>query len=135
MRVEEDSNHMTSQIIVDTSANTVYNNTLRVRGRESGRYKCTVSNNRHEYFAEDGSQDRLTGMRLVPGIVLLLFLKCYLASLFGPSCSRASKSQCHLQDTYKDFTGVDVWCHTHSHVFLCGILSVWRRGLQCGLHH
>ena len=31
VRVEEDSNHMTSQIIVDTSRNTVYNNTLRVR--------------------------------------------------------------------------------------------------------
>ena len=31
VRVEEDSNHMTSQIIVNTSANTVYNNTLRVR--------------------------------------------------------------------------------------------------------
>ena len=47
--VEEDSNHMTSQIIVDTSSNTVYNNTLRVRGRESGRYVCYVSNNKHEY--------------------------------------------------------------------------------------
>ena len=44
VRVEEDSNHMTSQIIVDTSRNTVYNNTLRVRGRESGRYVCTVRN-------------------------------------------------------------------------------------------
>ena len=31
VRVEEDSNHMTSQIIVDTSRNTVYNNILRVR--------------------------------------------------------------------------------------------------------
>ena len=49
VRVEEDSTHMTSQIIVDTSRNTVYNNTLRVRGRESGRYVCTMSNNRHEY--------------------------------------------------------------------------------------
>ena len=48
VRVEEDSNHTASQIIVDTSANTVYNNTLRVRGRERGDYKCTVSNNRHE---------------------------------------------------------------------------------------
>ena len=36
--VEEDSNHMTSQIIVDTSSNTVYNNTLTVRGRETGTY-------------------------------------------------------------------------------------------------
>ena len=48
-RVEEDSNHMTSQIIVDTSSNTVYNNTLRVRGREGGLYVCSISNNRHEY--------------------------------------------------------------------------------------
>ena len=44
VRVEEDSNHMTSQIIVDTSSNTVYNNTLRVRGREGGTYRCNVSN-------------------------------------------------------------------------------------------
>ena len=50
LRVEEDSNHMTSQIIVDISSNTVYNNTLRVRGRESGTYMCNVSNNKHEYI-------------------------------------------------------------------------------------
>ena len=48
--VEEDSNHTTSQIIVDTSSNTVYNNTLRVRGRETTvAYRCTVRNNRHGY--------------------------------------------------------------------------------------
>ena len=44
VRVEEDSNHTTSQIIVNTSANTVYNNTLRVRGRENGVYNCNVTN-------------------------------------------------------------------------------------------
>ena len=71
VRVEEDSNHMTSQIIVDTSANTVYNNTLRVRGRESGTYKCTVSNNRYEYIAQDDSQNRFTVMRTVRGMLLL----------------------------------------------------------------
>ena len=49
-RVEEDSNHMTSQIIVDPSRNTVYDNTLRVRGREGGLYVCNMSNNRHEYI-------------------------------------------------------------------------------------
>ena len=50
MGVEEDSNHMTSQVIVDISSNTVYNNTLRVRGREGGLYyRCRVSNKRHEY--------------------------------------------------------------------------------------
>ena len=48
--VEEDSNHTTSQIIVDTSSNTVYNNTLRVRRRETTvTYTCIVSSNRHEY--------------------------------------------------------------------------------------
>ena len=50
VRVEEDSNHTTSQIIVDTSGNTVYNNTLRVRGRVTVTYACRVENNRHEYF-------------------------------------------------------------------------------------
>ena len=55
VRVEEDSNHTTSQIIVDTSANTVYNNTLRVRGRESWTYRCTVSNNKHEHNSQASS--------------------------------------------------------------------------------
>ena len=46
VRVEEDSNHTTSQIIVDTSGNTVYNNTLRVRGRatEQWIFMCIVGN-------------------------------------------------------------------------------------------
>ena len=52
VRVEEDSNHMTSQIIVDTSVNTVYNNTLRVRGRDPGVYKCDVRSN-YQYFFPD----------------------------------------------------------------------------------
>ena len=43
--VQEDSNHETSQIIVDTSEDTVYHNKLRVRGREGGLYTCNVSNN------------------------------------------------------------------------------------------
>ena len=48
--VEEDSRHTTSQIIVDTSSNTVYNNTLRVRRRGTTvTYTCRVSNNRYEY--------------------------------------------------------------------------------------
>lgn len=43
--VEEDNDHNTTQIIVNTSNVTVYENRLRVRGREGGQYKCTVSNN------------------------------------------------------------------------------------------
>ena len=46
MTLQEDSDHETSQVIVDTSRNAVYENRLRVRGRrEGGNYKCTVSNN------------------------------------------------------------------------------------------
>ena len=41
--ITENSTYSTSQIIVATSSTTVYNNTLRVRGREGGVYRCTVS--------------------------------------------------------------------------------------------
>ena len=61
VRVEEDSNHTTSQIIVDTSGNTVYNNTLRVRGRETGGYSCIVRNNRYQ-FVHVMSTNRSTAM-------------------------------------------------------------------------
>ena len=48
--VQNDSNHETSQIIVNTSFNAVYENTLRVRGREGGNYTCNVSDNAlHNY--------------------------------------------------------------------------------------
>ena len=67
VRVEEDSNHMTSQIIVDTSANTVYNNTLRVRERESGRYKCKVKSERH---AQQISMSIVSTSRSIQGMVI-----------------------------------------------------------------
>ena len=50
--VQEDSNHETSQIIVDTSENTVYHNILRVRGREGGLYTCNVSNNIQDFVSD-----------------------------------------------------------------------------------
>ena len=67
VRVEEDSNHMTSQIIVDTSRNTVYNNTLRVRGRETGTYVCTVRNNAQEFFNSDIQWDQASGTLVLGG--------------------------------------------------------------------
>ena len=68
VRVEEDSNHMTSQIIVDPSRNTVYNNTLRVRGRESGIYVCTVRNNAQDFFPDSYIQwDQASGTWVVRG--------------------------------------------------------------------
>ena len=44
-----DSDHETSQIIVDTTVS-VYENRLRVRGREDGTYYCIISNNIKDYF-------------------------------------------------------------------------------------
>ena len=107
VRVEEDSNHMTSQIIVDTSRETVYNNTLRVRGREGGTYRCNISNNRHEYVEGTSA----TGPSATLGVQSELTwptMKCHLAIQFHISCSETFKSQCYLQDTHQYFTGVDI---------------------------
>ena len=49
-RVQEDRYHETSQLILDTSLDSVYDNRLRVRGRRSGTYNCTVSNNIRDYL-------------------------------------------------------------------------------------
>ena len=52
MEITENSTYSTSQIIVGTSSTTVYNNTLRVRGREGGGYyRCTASNNQNSITA------------------------------------------------------------------------------------
>ena len=69
VRVEEDSNHMTltSQVIVDTSSNTVYNNTLRVRGRETGTYVCTVRNNAQDFFDNDIRWDQRSATLVLQG--------------------------------------------------------------------
>ena len=41
--VQEDSDLEISQIIADTSHNSVYENRLRVRGREGGGYTCIIT--------------------------------------------------------------------------------------------
>ena len=46
-----DSDYETSQIIVDTYYS-VYENRLRVRGREGGTYFCFISNNIKDYFPD-----------------------------------------------------------------------------------
>ena len=51
MEITENSTYSTSQIIVNTSSTTVYNNTLRVRGREGGVYRCAVTNRQNSVAA------------------------------------------------------------------------------------
>ena len=47
---------------------TVYNNTLRVRGRESGGYVCTVRNNAQDFFPDSDIQwDQASGTWVVRG--------------------------------------------------------------------
>ena len=71
VRVEEDSNHMTSQIIVDPSRETVYNNTLRVRGREVGTYVCTVRNNAQDFFPDMNiTWDQTSGILVLGGKII-----------------------------------------------------------------
>ena len=62
--VQEDSNHQTSQVIVDTSHNSVYDNKLRVRGREGGDYSCNVSNNIRDYHSQIKGRNATTRSQL-----------------------------------------------------------------------
>ena len=64
MEITENSTYSTSQAIVDTSSIPVYNNTLSVRRREAGAYRCTVSNSQNSIAA-----------------VLQVSCKCSIASL------------------------------------------------------
>ena len=67
-RVQEDRYHETSQLILGTSLDSVYDNRLRVRGRRSGTYNCTVSNNIRNYLDEDKvSVTQVNGFLTVSG--------------------------------------------------------------------
>ena len=45
----------TTQIILDTSHNSIYENRLRVKGRKIGTYTCNVNNNRQDFFYNETS--------------------------------------------------------------------------------
>lgn len=66
--VEEDRNHETSQLVLNTSRVTVYENRLRVRGREGGKYRCKISNNIPEYFENRTYLSHNTSFFTVEGI-------------------------------------------------------------------
>ena len=66
--VQENSDHETSQIILDTSLNSVYDNRLRVRGKNYGTYNCSVSNNIRYFLDEnDVSATNVNGSLKTPG--------------------------------------------------------------------
>ena len=58
-----------SQLIVDTSYNTVYENRLLVRGSHSGIYQCRIENNIRDYFPTASylfhQSVQITGMTII----------------------------------------------------------------------
>ena len=48
----EDIDHNTTQLIVDTSRNSVYQNILQVRGRYGGIYRCSITYNKNHVKQE-----------------------------------------------------------------------------------
>ena len=65
--VQEDSDHEISQIILDTSLNSVYDNRLRVRGKRYGIYICSVSNNIGYFINVDASATNVIGLLQIQG--------------------------------------------------------------------
>ena len=121
VRVEEDSNHMTSQIIVDPSSNTVYNNTMRVRGREGGLYVCDMSNNRHEHV-EGASATGLSATLRANNEMSF--------AQFHISPSETYKSQCYLPSILLEWTFNISISLKYSYVSV----SRWSQS-QCGIHY
>ena len=125
VRVEEDSNHMTSQIIVNTSANTVYNNTLRVRGGESGTYKCTVSNNRHEYTVQETSHFSTTRS------ILGMSVYCYFEILgYNPHLLYiVGQEPLTLNAVYKSPTSLSLeWTFAHTPISSYSYVAYYQSG-------
>ena len=63
--------HETSQLILDTSLDSVYDNRLRVRGRRSGTYNCTVGNNIRDYLPR-ASTTEVNGSMIITGTHLYI---------------------------------------------------------------
>ena len=100
--IEEDGDHVTSQILVATEENTVYENKLTVTGREAGQYQCTVSSNRDEFFGATGStvtsEEFEVEGKLSP---LLLVLPSVMMSVLFCSGWRAGSCECCTEVRYK----------------------------------
>ena len=83
--VQEDRYHETSQLILDTSLNSVYDNRLRVRGRRNGTYDCTISNDIIDFIpkasiTEVNGTKRITGIAIhLPFSIMFMVFICLVA--------------------------------------------------------
>ena len=60
--VQEDIDHESSQVILDTSHNSVYDNRLRVRGRRAGTYYCRIIASFNKSHALAESSETIAGI-------------------------------------------------------------------------
>ena len=84
--LHENISYTTSQIITNTSSNTVYYNTLSIKGREYGIYNCTVNNN-IKAFINDVNDTSPTGDIIVKSksssilqLSLVSYMSCVVTS-------------------------------------------------------
>ena len=95
-RVQDDRYHETSQLILDTSLDSVYDNRLRVRGRRSGTYNCTVGNNIRDFLPQ-ASTTEVNGSMIITGTYLYIARNITITLINPPSGRRAHQSYCsHL---------------------------------------
>ena len=90
--VQEDRYHETSQLILDTSLNSVYDNRLSVRGRRNGTYNCTISNNIRCYLPEV-SIDEVNETKIITGSYTSS-IQHFVHSTYLLSGRRAKQSYC-----------------------------------------
>ena len=81
-RVQEDSSHATSQMMVDAQ-NAVYLNRLTVWGREGGEYRCRVSSNIADYFIQLTYLSHMSASLRVKGITIVRYFMLYRKSAFS----------------------------------------------------
>ena len=104
--VQEGIDNETSQVILDTSHNSVYDNRLRVRGRRAGTYSCTLIGHFIDATILARSSQTITGYNLLN--LIRVFNNYY-------SCRRAHQS-----------VGSHIWLYLHTCEYDC-VLGVTRR--------
>ena len=90
-RVQEDRYHETSQLILDTSLNSVYDNRLRVRGRRNGTYECSISNNIRHYLPYFVKEDEVKVSKTITVTGKLLHVVPLLSDIM-PLCNSLIRS-------------------------------------------
>ena len=74
--------HESSQLIVDTSYNTVYENRLLVRGSHSGIYQCRIENNIRDYFP-NASYLVQKSVRIIGMTIIIVYVSLFSTDIYS----------------------------------------------------